>query len=519
MGKKRNLRDGTDERETDPRYRDSVKAAAGKSEEYELKLEINPSCLDALLVSPPFDTLEHTERSQASVYFDTPDLRLNKLGFSLRVRTIGIRRIQTIKAESAAAAGLFVRPEWEREIDSAHPAINDSNTPFSGLIAEAELAHLKPVFSVDVTRRTVLIEREDAIIEAVLDRGEIVAGGSSSPINEVELELKSGSPVPLFGLARELDKTAPVRLGVLTKSERGYMLGTGVTEKPVKTGPLQLRPEVTTAEAFQTIVGSCLRQFRLNEAMLLRSGNAGALHQARVALRRLRSALSTFKPVVQDDRYDQLRAELKWIAAELGEARNLDVLIERVGEKKATQPLQDAREHAYAAVQVALASARLRGLMLDMAEWLAIGPWTSDRDRADLRDRPIEAFAAKALDKHRRRLKRLGKDLDLVSDEERHHARIEAKKLRYATEFFGSLFLKKKAARRYRDFHEALAALQAHLGDLNDLATAPLVISELGLADSPIGVALEPDVSRRVPLIKKAAEAYAVLMKSKRFWR
>jgi CHAD domain-containing protein len=186
-----------------------------------------------------------------------------------------------------------------------------------------------------------------------------------------------------------------------------------------------------------------------------------------VALRRLRSALSTFKGVVRDDRYDQIRAELRWIAAELGHARNLDVLLERVSYKDAAKPLRAARKKAYAAVQTALASDRARASMLDLSEWTAIGTWSWSAAGTEARAQPIEQFAASALEKHRRRLKRLGRELDEVGDEERHEARIEGKKLRYATEFFASLFRGKKATRRYRAFYDALEELQAHLGDLD----------------------------------------------------
>ncbi|WBH18347.1 CHAD domain-containing protein [Sphingomonas radiodurans] len=460
-----------------------------------------------------------TDRQQQSVYFDTPEQQLLEAGLSLRIRTIGDRRIQTIKAESSAAAGLFVRPEWECEINGDAPVLEDDDAPISGVVPAADVDRLKPLFRVEVTRRTVLVERADAVIEVVFDRGAVHSATRSDPVHEVELELKRGEPAALFELARDLDQSVPVRLGVLTKSERGYRLATTDLDKPVKTGLLTLRPGTSTAAGFRMIVGACVRQFRLNEDILRRTGNAGALHQARVSLRRLRSALSTFKTIVADDQYDQLRTELRWIAAELGHARNLDVMLERVSSRKAGKPLHAARKSAYEAVQTALASERTRALMLDMAEWTAIGSWASDDVRSAVREEAIEVFAAAALDKHRRRLKRLGRNLDEVSDDERHDVRIEAKKLRYATEFFASLFRGKKPARRYKAFHEALAALQANLGDLNDLATAPIVIAELSLAGTPTADALEPDMSRRDPLIKEAADAYATLMDSKPFWR
>ena len=343
-------------------------------------------------------------------------------------------------------------------------------------------------------------------------------GDRSDPICEIELELKRGYPAALFSLARELDQIAPVRLGVLTKSERGFRIGTYAPDKSIRAEPLALRARMTTTAGFQAIVAACLRHFRLNETVLTRTGDPAALHQARVALRRLRSALSTFKNVVEDDRYEGLRTELRWLAAELGEARNLDVLLERVPKKEA-KPLRVARDHAYDSVRAALASARVRALMIDMSEWTTLGTWITDPAGAGAGHEPLGVFAAGALERHRRRLKRRGRWLDRSSDEERHEARIEAKKLRYASEFFATLFPGKKASRRRQAFSEALESLLHYLGNLNDTATALEVLADLQLAGTSTADALQPDISSRGPLLAQAADAYVTLMDVKRFWR
>jgi triphosphatase len=241
------------------------------SEEFELKLEVDPADLAALLAASPLGSDEAVDREQDSVYCDTPDRSLRKAGFSLRVRTIGDRRIQTMKAESAAAAGLFVRPEWEREIDGVEPTLDDDASPLRRSIPGCDVDRLEPIFHVKVVRTVALATRGDAVIEVVLDRGDILAGDRSDRVHEVELELKRGPPGALFSLARELDQSAPMRLGVLTKSERGYRLGSAAPDKPVKTSALELRIGMTTAAGFRAIVGACLRQYRLNEAILVRS--------------------------------------------------------------------------------------------------------------------------------------------------------------------------------------------------------------------------------------------------------
>src|SRR3546814_11720663 len=101
--------------------------------------------------------------------------------------------------------------------------------------------------------------------------------------------------------------------------------------------------------------------------------DAGALHQGRVALRRLRSAFSIFKPVIGGDAHTPLRDELRWLASELANARNLDVLLERAKPGALRDRIAASREAAYDAVGEVRASARVRALMRDLAAWGASG--------------------------------------------------------------------------------------------------------------------------------------------------
>ncbi|WP_420139579.1 CHAD domain-containing protein [Sphingomonas sp.] len=482
--------------------------------ELELKLEAEPAALDGLAHAALLADAGLTARHEISTYFDTPDQDLHRAGLSLRVRQIGDRFVQTVKAEGSAAAGLFARPEWERELPTGTPQIDDAAGPLSTLIDAALLRTIAPLFVGDMTRATGRLAYDGGDVEIVLDRGKLSGSGRTLAVNEVELELKDGRAQALFDLARALNEIAPLRLGVLSKSERGYRLASGDLPASVKAPPIALTGEVTVAEAFQAVTGACLRHFRLNEDILLRHDGAEPLHQARVALRRLRSALSIFKPALSDARFDHFRDELRWLAATLGDARDLDVLLARQ-DGRDVGALLPARAQAYAEVHAALASIRTRTLMIDMSEWLAIGGWRMQETRHPVRDRPAESFAAATLQKLRRRLKREGRDLAKLNDEARHEVRILAKKLRYASEFFASLFPGKKPERRARNFLKALEALQTHLGDLNDLVHAPIVYARWGID-------LAQDDSspkRRAKLLRRAKEAHEILCDVKPFWR
>lgn len=478
------------------------------AEEIELKLELTSAAADAIEASGLLTGDPETVQ-QRSIYFDTPDRNLAKAGLSLRIRRSGRKRVQTIKADGASAAGLFARSEWERPVKNDTPILDDT-TPIRALLGDAVDA-IAPAFEVQIERRSWIISENDTTIELVLDRGEAVACDRRSPICEIELELKQGGPAALFAFARRIDAAAPVRLGVRTKAERGYRL-TGPAARMIKAEPVILAGDMTAAQAFRHIVQACMRQFRLNEALLV-DRDPGALHQARVALRRLRSAFSIFKPMIGDAGAD-LRDELRWLAAELGDARNLDVLLERAR----PGPLQDriaaAREAAYDRVCDVLSSSRVRRLMLDLAEWTAGRDWLSSTDG----DQPAREFAVKALNRFRRKVKREGRELAHADDEARHEVRKDAKKLRYAAEFFASLFERKREKRRTKRFVAALEALQDQLGALNDIVTAPDVLQKLGVTDDPDALRLLARGQKK-KLLGKAEDAHEDLLDTKRFWR
>ena len=327
-----------------------------------------------------------------------------------------------------------------------------------------------------------------------LDEGHVSAHGSKQSIAELELELKRGSPTDLFALARSLDRVKHLEIGVLSKSERGFALADGGKPNSFTAEPIALRPNLSAGQAFQIIACAGVRHLRLNEPLLIASRSAEPLHQARVAIRRLRSALSLFEPIVTDKVYKRLKRRLRDVSHQFGEARDLDVYIAHIEGRKVNKggqlpafelnPLGQAqaeRERAYGRVIHTLQSKRFRQLMQDLVDWIQAGRWcTSDEpERESVRDQNVEEFAACALDRRRRKLKRHGRHLKRHSPEERHRIRIEAKKLRYACEFFSGLLAGRKQRKRYEAFITALGDLQARLGDLNDIQSGNEIAAEL----------------------------------------
>jgi triphosphatase len=251
---------------------------------------------------------------------------------------------------------------------------------------------------------------------------------------------------------------------------------------------------LSAAEAFQIIARACVRHFRLNEPLLIASRSPEPLHQARVAIRRLRSALSLFEPAVTDIVYQRIKRTLRDVSHQFAEARNLDVYNAQIKVRDADEgsqltpfalnlvaQAQTERERAYERVINTLQSKRFRQFMQDLVAWIQAGPWrTSDEpERQTARNQNIEHFAASVLERCRRKLKQQGRHLERLSPEKRHRIRIEAKKLRYACEFFSGLMADGRHRKRYQVFITALVDLQARLGDLNDILNGNEIAAEL----------------------------------------
>ena len=483
--------------------------------EIELKFACGPEDLAAVLAVAPAGDDE--SRELISVYFDTPDLVLQKAGASLRVREQGGRRVQTLKRGEG-----IVREEHEAAIDGLAP--DPELGPLRSLAPKG--ADLRPVFNVRVSRRQRTFRYHDAEIELALDQGEVSGGDQQAPICEVELELKSGPPSALFDLARELSAATPLYLTFESKAARGHALVSGEpADAPRHSEPVSLSKDRTVAEAFEAVAGHALAQIAANAASLRAAPGPEAVHQLRVGARRLRSALSTFKPALQDQRLDAVKAELKWLAHACDQVRNLDVFAEetlRPAEVEGGGPpgmdilrkaIDAARRRAWARAAKTAASARFRTLMIDVTAWVETGDW---RDGEAARA-GFEPFADRALTRRRKHLSKRREAAGGIDDTARHHLRIEAKKLRYAAEDLAGLY-GHKAVHRYLG---ELKNLQEVLGKLNDLATAEPLVASLGLpaeAAFAAGELVGLRVADKPRLVKRAAKAATRLAEAKPFW-
>jgi inorganic triphosphatase YgiF len=500
--------------------------------ETELKFEVDASAAERLSQRLALNGRRGRTLALRSVYFDTPDARLRAEGLTLRIRDDGQHRVQTIKTYGD---GLQLdRGEWEAEVKGyALDLEAAADTPLPAALNGCGVDDLRPAFETKVQRSLRRLRVDGALVEAALDRGCVAADGAEEPILELELELKRGKPEALFKLAHDLADVAPMNLSFSSKAARGYALRGGEPLAP-------LASEATAATAFKAIAGAALAQMAANARVLRHVRRIEGLHQLRVGARRLRSAISLFKPMLEDGEVERVKGELKWLTRELDDARNLDVFITEtfrpaakrharaVGLSNLGRALITAQTRAYDRAEAALGSKRFRMLMLDTAAWIETGSWTAGDDpvRANLRGRSMRAAARDVLSERRRKIEKKGKRLAKLEAEPRHKLRINVKKLRYACGFFSALY-HGKAAKRLDRFVVAMEALQDALGAVTDIAAADHLTSDLAThasGDDPAKLAFAAGLiagerqTKEPRALKDAEKAFARFADAKRFW-
>jgi inorganic triphosphatase YgiF len=467
--------------------------------EIELKLEVAAAELPRLLRSPRLVELaEGRPRRQTlwSVYYDTADLALWRSGLVLRVRAAGRRRIVGVKTRGVVRGGLVAREEVEGPLAGqagdprrASPGalLASITEPRLGRAVEraAAGARLVPRVTTQFRRSTLHLRLGTALVELALDEGEAHAGRSRLPIHELELELLEGPTRALFDLALRLAADHELRPAPLGKAERGFARLLGNEAAPVRAEAITLPRNASLDTTLRAVLGECSRHLTANQLAAERGADPEGVHQMRVGARRLRSALRLFDEWLPPRVARSLSDELRWLARELGQARDLDVFLdETLGPILAGRPedaglaaLREAalatRSDAYGAVRAALRSQRYALLVLRLGRFVEGiplrrpgAPPLQGRAQPELR-RLLEHLAG--------RVRNLGKRLEQLSAQDLHRLRIRTKRLRYASDLLGPLFGGKEPARTAR----RLAELQDALGHLNDLVNAEALITQL----------------------------------------
>lgn len=504
--------------------------------ETEIKLASTPHMLDVLKQDARF--LDGSVRQTlVSTYFDTADHRLTSAGVRLRLRTGGGKIEQTMKRAHKGSSTFATQLEHSCCLDREE--IDLATFPRSTRKIIENLAAGKPLIPIartNVERETRIIKYRRATIEAAFDCGTIEASGRSGELCELELELKRGSLRGLLSLARDLPLGPDLGWSASSKGTRAIGLAANQPELPCRPRPIGLKPSMSGVMAFQHIAWNCLNHLLRNYRLILEHRDAEALHQCRVALRRLRIATWIFRDGIGDDRAAILAAEWKAIATALGRGRTLDVMMARMAEQglpaagsasPALPLLARLRKSTYDDIVLLVGGASFQRMLFDTALWIEGGS-SQGRTRAGAKPESLSKFAAKTIAKQRKRLKKPLRTIKALTRCERHRLRIGIKRMRYTTEFFTSLLGVRGDAKQLPAFIKAQEAVQDILGELNDIAPCrpPAIAGADGLDAIEQAVVqalmtqphdIETGVERE--LIKAAASAGKQMLESSRPWR
>lgn len=512
--------------------------------ETELKLRIAPDAAATLSRHPLLRVIKRGPARRArvmSTYFDTPDDALATARVTVRLRRDGRRWLQTVKGQAATSGGMSARPEFEWPLTGPQlDPLRFATTPFRRTLGKAEQQGLAPRFVTDFTRTTIPLAFADSTMaQLCIDVGEIRTADAGplrrATVCEIELELEAGDPQRLFELAHALAADVPLAIETATKAERGYALRSTAARAPVKAEDAQLARKTSAGQAFAAIMRACLAQVEANAHGVVHDDDPEWIHQMRIGVRRLRACLSLARHGMPTERVEPLRVELRWLAQALGPARDLDVFVlatlpefrEAAARGSGVAGLAPAmarlatrasarRREARAEAKAAVASPRFVRLVLATAA-LAAAPEVNvarDANGSGLA-KDARAVARPLLAKRHDALLALGAGLEHAAPGARHAARLAAKKLRYAAEFFAPLFSKKRA-RRYR---KALAALQEELGGWNDAAVAAQLAASLAGQQAPAAAAFAGWAAARGATRTDAlAQAWAHFAAANVFW-
>ncbi len=266
---------------------------------------------------------------------------------------------------------------------------------------------------------------------------------------------------------------------------------------PSKSKPITLKADATLDDAIYVIVSACLKHWQANLSAAVNDKDPVGTHQVRVALRRLRSALTAFKKYIPESQRVWLNSEAKWLLSQLGPARDLDVFIqelakpvaEGVSESAALAQLmraaRSAQGKAHTVAARALRGTRAGRFTARVEAWLDGHGWRANGDEATRDSRSVTAaeFSRRFLNKRLRKIKEEYADVESLNVDQRHELRIAVKKVRYAVEFFHAVLPHRRAA----NLNEILKDLQDNLGHLNDLSVAERTVGAL-VNETPAGL-------------------------------
>jgi len=340
----------------------------------------------------------------------------------------------------------------------------------------------------------------------------------------------SGEPRAMAGLAIAMAQHVALRPPLCSLAAEAFAVVKGAPPAPRRLGAPKIPPQASTAEALTVIIAHLADVILYWGAAVPTATRPEPVHQMRVAVRRLRSALSVFRRALpgEDAWHADLAAELKSLARALGAARDWDVFLAETAadiEKVFASDRRIATMITAAGKKRAAAYADLHGLLnagpawrrlsLSLALLPSLRPW--DDVTADAFSSPAAAYASKALDRRLKNVLAAGDSLAHMPQDQLHELRKTAKRLRYAIEFFAPLFPEKPVHK----YLGKLETLQEDFGAINDTAVAAHLASALGTGTNrafAAGAVHGFGAARVTRATKKLHRSWAKFYRETPFW-
>ena len=464
---------------------------------HELELKFAVPSYQQSVLRKNIDTKNAQQQRLSAYYFDTPNQDLAKKGIALRIRFEDSQWVQTLKT---AGDGVAKRVELNTVLSLTGTPDNldvSSLVPDISLITEptvvAQLTNIMPLdelaqaltvqYFTDVQRTSRQIKKNNSRIEIAYDIGKVGIGHlnsqkpannpglTQSDIHEIEFELLEGDPSDLIDIAKTWCKKYKLYLPPVTKAQRGsLLLANKQFAEPVKAdlAVLQLHKGISQFAFLQAVVNNCLVQILPNASAVGEGSPDGNLvHQLRVGIRRLRTALKHFK-FAQDYIDPNWLMVLKQTFSLLGEYRDKEIL------QIKTQPLLESVGAPHVEWSTAIDIMPIDAVRANDFQILLL-------ELIGFTHLPVPADSPKAKVTVAKKLEKLFTAIAAASDkfasldtESQHGVRKDLKSLRYVSEFAAPLFAsqnngkKGKKATKLNAFLQYLEPAQDVLGEYND---------------------------------------------------
>lgn len=365
--------------------------------ETELKLLVSADVDAAALVEErllPALSQPSEARQMALInrYYDTPDKKLRAMDMGFRVRGRDGRFGQTLKTAGIEIGGLFSRPEYNIELSDEHPdlALFDPHIWPAGVVVSQLQEALQPLFTTHFVRRVYDVRlSEQEQVELVIDKGQVATQQHQQPLYELELELVKGEPALLYRLAMQLNQLMPVRIGMLSKAARGYMLLDGEELQPKGLpGFLPMDAADTVETAFCKAIHCGLAHWQYHEQCYMDTQKPNALGGVWTGIQLVSQAISLYLPLLQCEQLLSLHSRLMaalndwdWVETLLGikalRSRK-GPFRKRLGRSEALLSYLRGRHEGMIqqyAPQRLIVNQDNVGLQLDLAQLATIKPW------------------------------------------------------------------------------------------------------------------------------------------------